>query len=134
MVCLYSTIPFRNFKHEGCTGVCRGSTWWSGGILPHIFNLDTRWPVTHSGRCDPAVIPGAHLIRGRVGPRTSLDILEKRKSSSADGEPKHESSVAHTEAVLKIQVFRDVVPYRLVDSYRRFEGLTVPQSVRRNVP
>jgi hypothetical protein len=69
--------------------------------------------------------------------------LEKKKISSPDGEPNHETLVAHTEVVLKIQIFRDVAPYRLVNSYRRFEGSlfsnlhgamsTKDQSLRRNV-
>jgi len=92
-------------------------TWYEAGWTPEFCRcpLDTRLGGTQN-------FAGAHLIRDWVDPRTSLDILKKRKISSPDGEPSHETLVAHTEVVLKIQIFRDVAPYRLVNSYRRFEG------------
>jgi hypothetical protein len=85
----------------------------------HVYLTSTPYGQLHT---PAAVIPGAHLIRAWMGPRISLDILEKRKTSSPDGEPNHKSSVTYTEATLKIHVFRDVAPYRLVNIYRQFEG------------
>jgi hypothetical protein len=61
--------------------------------------------------------------------------------SSPYREPNQEPSVAMsslwfievlTEVMLRIQAFRDITPYRLVNSYRRFE-VAVLQSVRRTV-
>jgi hypothetical protein len=46
-----------------------------------ILALDgDEWSASHPGRFTPGeIVPGTHWIEGWVGPRASLDVVEKKK-------------------------------------------------------
>jgi hypothetical protein len=65
---------------------CHDDIQGSGGITPPFLTLlldGGEWSVPCPGRFIPCeIVPGTHWIRGWVGPRASLDIVDKRKSCS----------------------------------------------------
>jgi hypothetical protein len=56
----------------------------TGRIDSRIIDLDTSWRIVV--RFTPGKrVPGIHRIGGRVGPRTGLNDVEKRKISPLPG-------------------------------------------------
>jgi hypothetical protein len=63
--------------------LCHEDIWGSGGIAQPFLTsaLDgDKWPVLRPGRFTPGkAAPSTHWIGDWVGPRVSLDAVEKRK-------------------------------------------------------
>jgi hypothetical protein len=64
---------------------CHEDALGSGGIVPSILNLDTKWRRVVSLTLRPLYLwgrsPLTHWTGGWVGPRASLDLVAKRKKS-----------------------------------------------------
>jgi len=103
--------------------------WRSGGIAPHVLNLNatwrwvvcfTLWLLYSSGKS-----PGIHWIGGWVGPRASLDTVAKKKFLTCwESNPGHPA--AHSWVTLLIErdwatqasehVYRNVNKNRLIST------------------
>jgi hypothetical protein len=87
--------------------------WWSGGIVPHLLDLGTRWKWVVSFTSQPLYpqrkSPGTHWIGGWVGPRAVLDMVVKRKIPSPHWEWNRRTLIVQPVAQRCTEKFNELI-------------------------